>query len=132
MPTTRHSTPGARDRHSLGHSNHARDIPTVPVYVTMTDRFMGGWGPAQGRSNRHVILCDDWTTAGLVGEAATTRPEMSRVSISADRPRQRAYTLFSWSAPDGWIKDQPDCHRYPCQFDMEPCERGECQGWQEV
>ena len=92
-----------QERLSRGHSPHARDVPQFPVYVTMTDRFMGGWGPALRRTNRHIILCDDWTTGGLVAEAARSRPEMSRVSISADRPRQRAHTLFSWSGPDGWI-----------------------------
>ena len=117
-----------QDRLSRGHSPHARDVPQFPVYVTMTDRFMGGWGPALRRTNRHIILCDDWTTGGLVAEAAQTRPEMSRVSISADRPRQRAHTLFSWSGPDGWIKDQPGVPLLVTE--LEPCEMTWCKGYQ--
>ena len=29
-----------QDRLSRGHSQHARDVPQFPVYVTMTDRLV--------------------------------------------------------------------------------------------
>ena len=90
-------------RPSRGHSEQARDIPKAAVYVAMTDRFMSRWGPAEGLRNRHIILCDDWTTAVAVAERAEGRPEMSRVTLSRDRPRGRGGVLFSWSGPDGWL-----------------------------
>lgn len=85
-----------------GYSKRVRELPTAFVYVTMYDSFMAGWGPALQCKNHHAILCTSWIEAGLIAERAMTRPEMSRVSVSADRPIQKPHTLYSWSGPDGW------------------------------
>ena len=91
-------------RPSRGHSEQARDIPKAAVYVAMTDRFMSGWGPSENLRNRHIILCDDWDTACAVADRAEGRSEMSRVTVSRERPRGRGGVLFSWSGPEGWLR----------------------------
>jgi len=66
-------------------------------YVTMTDRFMSGWGLARGKANKLVIECDTYDQAAQVERAAKRRPEMRRVSIRASKPYYRnAHVLTSW------------------------------------
>jgi hypothetical protein len=45
-------------------------------YVTMTDKFMSGWGEAQGKNNKLVISCDTYEEAQIVEENARRRKEM--------------------------------------------------------
>lgn len=95
-------------RPSRGHSTNASDIPTAPLYVAMTDRFMSGWGPAESMTNRHVVLCGDHAEAVAVAEAAKRRFEMRRVTVCVVKPRTRSGVLYSWSGPEGWLRDVPE------------------------
>jgi hypothetical protein len=96
--------PVIRMRPANGKSLRASDMPSAPVYVAMTDRFMSGWGCAEGLTNRHVILCDDYTEAVAIAERAEARPEMLRVSILTTKPRTRPGVLYSWANPEGWLR----------------------------
>lgn len=83
----------------------ASEIPRAPAYVVMTDRFMSGWGKAEGLTNRHVIVCPDgFGQACEVERVAQARPEMLRVRIVTQRPRNRAGVLLTYSNPDGWLR----------------------------
>jgi hypothetical protein len=56
-------------------------------YVTMTDRYMSGWGQAQGRDNKLVIETDSYEEAEIVYNNAIRRPEMKYVNITDRKPR---------------------------------------------
>ncbi len=55
-------------------------------YVTMTDRFMSGWGEARGKTNKLVIECETMAEAITVEQNARDRDEMKYVNIRSSRP----------------------------------------------
>jgi hypothetical protein len=65
-------------------------------YVSMTDKFMSGWGCAKGMRNRLVILCATLAQAEQIQSVANTRPEMRRVTISNNAPRSRSGVLLTF------------------------------------
>ena len=64
-------------------------------YVRMTDRFMSGWGAAQGQTNVMVVACPTYADAQNVFRHAVTRNEMCRVMICSNNPKARAGVLYS-------------------------------------
>ena len=79
------------------------------VYVTMTDKFMSGWGMAEGKINKLVIECENSVQAEKIADyAKNERNEMKYINITYNKPRYntREY-LTSWkvySQMTGWIK----------------------------
>ncbi len=65
-------------------------------YVTMTDKFMSGWGHAQNKTNKLIIECNTFDEAAQIERAARRRSEMKYVNICARRPRYGAHILESW------------------------------------
>lgn len=66
-------------------------------YVTMTDRFMSGWGNASGKINKLVFVCDSMKEALIVESNALSRSEMKYVNIRSTVPyynNERYYTQF--------------------------------------
>jgi hypothetical protein len=61
----------------------------MAVFVTMTDKFMSGWGPATGLINKLVIECDTAEQAQICAKNARKRGEMKRVSITSRKPQYR-------------------------------------------
>ena len=59
---------------------------TKKYYVTMTDKFMSGWGHANGKINKLVIECDSWEEARIVAENAEDRAEMKYISMTDTKP----------------------------------------------
>lgn len=55
-------------------------------YVTMTDRFMSGWGLAQGKTNKYVVECETYDQAQLIEKNAKKRDEMKYINICTRRP----------------------------------------------
>ncbi|ALA48007.1 hypothetical protein ABE137_12540 [Brevibacillus laterosporus] len=55
-------------------------------YVTMTDKFMSGWGRASGRINKLVFECDSYYEACTVAENANNRSDMKYVNITSKKP----------------------------------------------
>ena len=86
-------------------STNVSDMPNASWYVSMTDRFMSGWGRAEGMTNRHVILCDDINDAYRIERLACRRDEMKRVTITRNKPRTRAGVLYSWQhvSENRWV-----------------------------
>ena len=66
------------------------------IYVAMTDKFMSGWGMAEGKTNRYVVECDTMEQAALVEKNAHRRSEMKRISICLTKPKERAGVLIRW------------------------------------
>jgi len=61
-------------------------MSSVKYYVSMSDRFMSGWGMAQGKINKLVIECDTYGEANIVYENALQRSEMKYVAIGTRKP----------------------------------------------
>ena len=71
---------------------------TGKYYVTMTDKFMSGWGKAQSKINKLVIECDNLQEAEIVYRNACNRDEMKYVNILAEKPHYNAARYYvSWA-----------------------------------
>lgn len=55
-------------------------------YVTMTDRFMSGWGKAEGLINKFVVECDTYKQAEIIKYNASRRKEMKYINITISKP----------------------------------------------
>lgn len=58
----------------------------MAVYVTMTDKFMSGWGYAQGKLNKLVFLCDTMEEALIVEDNARSRSDQKNINICMNKP----------------------------------------------
>ena len=78
-------------------------------YVTMTDKFMSGWGMAKKRTNKLVLTCDNMTEAMTVERNAQDRTEMKYINIRSTKPYyNKEYYFTSWhdrSDYDTWYRD---------------------------
>ena len=84
----------------------------VPYYVTMTDRFMSGWGPAKNKTNKLVLCARTYEEALVIETNAKDRPEMRHVNIRSTKPYYNPeYYLVSLHGPEDyqtWYrKDRP-------------------------
>ena len=55
-------------------------------YVTMTDKFMSGWGNARGKINKFIVICDTLDQAYTVSKNASYRPEMKYINVLSKKP----------------------------------------------
>lgn len=62
------------------------EIPKCPYYVTMTDKFMSGWGKAKGKTNKLVLCAKTYDQAEVVATNAKDRSEMKNVNIRSTKP----------------------------------------------
>jgi hypothetical protein len=69
-------------------------------YVTMTDKFMSGWGYAAGKTNKMIVACDTIAQAEQIERVAQRRPEMRYVNIRTTKPRYGANVVESWKTWD--------------------------------
>ena len=60
-------------------------------YVTMTDKFMSGWGEADNKINKLVFICDDIKQAKIVCDNAKHRTDQKYINICSNYP----YHLFN-------------------------------------
>ena len=42
---------------------NAVQISASHVFVSATDKFLSGWGNAEGKTHKQVIICDGWEQA---------------------------------------------------------------------
>ena len=66
-------------------------------WVTMTDKFMSGWGRAKGKINKLVLECEGYTEALTVANNAEDRDEMKYVNIRDTKPyynKSRYYVSY--------------------------------------
>ena len=61
-------------------------IKQLPYYVSMTDKFMSGWGEAKGLINKFVIECDTYEQALTIERNADKRNEMVHINITDKKP----------------------------------------------
>tara|TARA_R100000655_G_scaffold55221_2_gene93278 strand:- start:3210 stop:3668 length:459 start_codon:yes stop_codon:yes gene_type:complete len=55
-------------------------------YVCMTDKFMSGWGCADGKINKFIIECETKEEAIQIKYIAHKRPEMKYINIHTKMP----------------------------------------------
>ncbi len=55
-------------------------------YVSMTDKFLSGWGLAEGKINKLIFVCEDHIQARIVSENAKNRGDMKYICIHYKRP----------------------------------------------
>ncbi len=66
-------------------------------YVTMTDRFLSGWGRAEGKINKFVVTCRTYAQAETVERNAHKREEMKYINITSRKPSYNSSRyLVSW------------------------------------
>lgn len=69
-------------------------------YATMFDRFMSGWGKAEGKKNKFIVSCDTYEQAETICRNARTRDEMYNIRITTTKPRQRKGQLLTFKTYD--------------------------------
>jgi len=69
-------------------------IPEAPYYVTATDTFLSGWGPATGKISVVILPCKNYDEAERVERYANSRSDMKRVQICQCKPRTRSGVLY--------------------------------------
>ena len=88
-----------------------------PYYVTMTDKFMSGWGKARGKTNKFVLGCKTYKEALIVQRNAKDRSEMKYVNIRRSKPKyDKRHVLTSFrskkTASTWFRKDRPFVRRF--------------------
>jgi len=77
-------------------------------YVTMTDKFMSGWGKAEGKINKLIFECESRKEAEVVAANARKRPDMKFVNITTNKPSypsSRYYTqIITKEEYPNWYK----------------------------
>lgn len=70
------------------------------IYVTMTDKFMSGWGMAANKKNKFIVICDNWQQAETIQRNAEKRSEMKYINVCVTKPRYGANVLETWKTFD--------------------------------
>jgi hypothetical protein len=55
-------------------------------YVSMTDKFMSGWGEARDKINKLVFICDSYSEAIIVRDNARNRTDQIYINICINKP----------------------------------------------
>lgn len=79
------------------------------IYVTMTDKFMSGWGEARDKINKLVFECKDMTEAMIVEQNAQNRSDQKYINIRSTKPyynNDRCYVQFKTKEDyPSWYKE---------------------------
>ncbi len=62
----------------------------------MTDKFMSGWGKAANKTNKFIIVCDNWEQAETIERNAKKRSEMKYINICMNEPKYGKNVVESW------------------------------------
>ena len=77
-------------------------------WVSMTDKFLSGWGMAENKINKLVIECDSYDEALIVEANARNRSEMKYINICSTKPNynQKYYLTSNHDKTDysSWFK----------------------------
>ena len=55
-------------------------------YVTMTDKFLSGWGRAKNKIAKYIYLCNTYLEATIVKNNAELRGDQKNVNIRTTKP----------------------------------------------
>lgn len=80
-------------------TNTATKVKPI-FWVSMTDKFMSGWGKAANKTNKLVIACYTYEQAQIIERNASQRNEMKYINICSRKPSYGKNVLVSlrdWS-----------------------------------
>jgi len=87
---------------------------TNKFYVTMSDKFLSGWGYADHKINKLVIECDTLSEAYVVYNNALKRSEMKYINIVSKKPyynKDNYFTSYHSKADySNWFNNNPGWH----------------------
>lgn len=66
--------------------SEGKEIPNEHFYVTLTDKFLSGWGKAEGKKNRLIIPTRSLREAELVKQEANTRNDFTNIEVKERIP----------------------------------------------
>lgn len=68
---------------------------TQKYYVSMTDKFLSGWGLADNKTAKYIVECDTYEEAEIVADNARSRSDQKNVNICYNKPyyNQRHYLV---------------------------------------
>lgn len=55
-------------------------------YVTMSDKFLSGWGKAEGKIAKFIVECETYNQAETIQNNARKRQEMKYINITTKKP----------------------------------------------
>lgn len=67
----------------------------MKIYVTMTDKFMSGWGHAENKINKFIVECDTREQADTIMCNANKRSEMKYVNMTTKKPYYNTKHYYS-------------------------------------
>jgi len=65
-------------------------------YVTMTDKYLSGWGMSENKTNKLIIECETIEQAEQIALVARYRDEMTYVNIRTTKPYYGSNIVESW------------------------------------
>jgi hypothetical protein len=78
-------------------------------YVTMTDKFLSGWGVAKNKIAKFVYECETMEEAEIVAENAGNRSDQKNINIASKKPSYSSSKYYTqWKNKNGdcscWYK----------------------------
>ena len=77
-------------------------------WVTMTDKFMSGWGEARDKINKYILPCESYDQAIIVADNAARRSEMKYINIRTTAPyynKDRYKESWNTNTTTPWFKE---------------------------
>lgn len=56
------------------------------IYVWATDKFLSGWGNAQGKTHKQIIVCKGWNQADKILKGLENDPSFKFVNWGYSKP----------------------------------------------
>jgi hypothetical protein len=79
------------------------------VYVTMTDKFMSGWGKAENKINKLIFECENREEANIVMDNAASRGDMKHINMSFKKPYYSSSRYYAQTKTkeeyESWYKE---------------------------
>lgn len=81
-------------------------------YVTASDKFMSGWGRAENKTAKRIVVCKTWRQAQRMADAMKNNPHsyMKYVNIRSSFPRYSdssyicSFSTYEDFNNDNWMK----------------------------
>lgn len=98
----------AKENPTLYHKDGAfHPVPDAPYYVTTTDPWFSGWGPAKNKINKTFVPCADKAEAERVRAYVVSRGDQKDITIDT-KVKKRNNVL--WSICLGWLDRADEVH----------------------
>jgi len=82
-------------------------------YVTMTDKFMSGWGMSKNLINKLIFKCDTYEEALRVEKYAQGRNDQKHINICSNKPKYYRSTMGKDYEINNYYVQIKDKNDYP-------------------